>query len=75
MDINWNFFFSFWGMVLGAVLFVLPIVIGFKRMVEADEFLDLCTGLGIALSPFVIATLLFRHRYQDKGSIVCLKRF
>lgn len=61
MSINWNFFFSFWGMVLEATLivsaFLFPIVIGFKRMVEADEFLDLCTGLGIALSPFVIATL------------------
>lgn len=57
MDINWNFFFSFWGVVLGASLFVLPVVIGFSRMLEADEFLDLFKGMGIALSPFVVATL------------------
>lgn len=61
MDINWNFFFSFWGMVLGATLvvsaFIFPIVIGLNRMVEADGFLDLFKGVGIVLSPFVVATL------------------
>lgn len=61
MSINWNFFFSFWGMVLGTTVvvsaFLLPTIYGFKRMVEADGFLDLIMGLGIALSPFVIATL------------------
>lgn len=57
MGINWNFFFSFWGMVLGGSLFVLHIAVGFTLMLEADEFLDLCKGFAIDLSPFVVATL------------------
>ena len=61
MSINWDFFFSFWGMVLGTTVvvsaFLLPIIYGFNRMIEADDFLDFFKGLGITLLPFVVATL------------------
>lgn len=61
IDINWNFFFSFWGLVLGTTLvisaFIIPIVAGLEKMDKSRDFMEFLKGLAVFLSPFVAASL------------------